>query len=69
MARLRAAGGVRRRISSGALVGTGGGTQTYSVSLQCGDSNRPPISIHGQVWATAVNGDGEPGLVDPFLNF
>jgi hypothetical protein len=55
--------------NSGPLVGTGGGTQTYSVSLQCGDSNRPPSNIHGQAWATAVNGDGEPGLVDPFLNF
>jgi hypothetical protein len=54
---------------TGPITRSGGGTQTYGIDLQCGDSNRPPTNIHGQIWATALNGDGEPPFVDPFLNF
>jgi hypothetical protein len=48
---------------------TGGGNLTFGVDVVCGDSNRPPINIHGQIWATAVNTDGVSPIVDPFLNF
>ncbi len=47
----------------------GGGTLTFFEDVQCGDSNRPPINIHGQASASALNGDGQGGFVDPFVNF
>jgi hypothetical protein len=55
---------------TGEVTHSGGGTQVFSVAAQCGDGNRPPTNIHGQIYASAVNGDGEPNSFgDPFLNF